>query len=422
MTSPAAVPPFHERAPHLAAAALALAISVGLLAILFGPLRLERRLSRLAAPEMLEVKDQSVGLQEAAFGDRNLLPVYGSSEFRNDTPFAGRVFFSQAPTGFELFTVGKAGAKTLIIAERLAALGNAIRGRKVVIILSPTWFVSPPEPADAYDGNFSALQAEALVFDSPISRSLKRRFAREMLKQPASLASHGLLKLELQRLAAGRHSIEDRLIGDLGRPEVQFQQLLDRAESAFALSGEILDHPAGLSEASLRTKSRPDWPQLLAAATDFARKNSYATPRKHARARLEKGEERLENLFDASKNPRAFVEALARSDEWGHLDILLRTLKELGARPLFLSIPLNATAFESVGVPPDQLALYYATLRREIGAYGFPVETFERHQNDPAFFGDSMGHPSAKGWMTFNRTMSAFYHGKLPTEGAPPPK
>jgi len=77
--------------------------------------------------------------------------------------------------------------------------------------------------------------------------------------------------------------------------------------------------------------------------------------------------------------------------------------------------------FEGVGsiVTPDQLALYYATLRREIAAYGFPVETFETHQSDPAFFGDSMGHPSAKGWMTFNRVMSAFYHDKLPAEGEP---
>ena len=417
--TPARVAQFCERAPHLSAAAAALAMAAGLLAILFGPLHLERRLSRLTAPKMLEVKDQGIGLQEAAFADRNLLPVYGSSEFRNDTPFAGRIFFSHAPTGFELFAVGKAGAKTLIIAQRLAALGNAIRGRKVVIILSSTWFVSPPESPALYDGNFSALQAESLVFDSPISRSLKRRFAREMLRQPDSLSGHGLLKLELQRLAAGHHSIEDRLLVDLGRPEAQFQQLLDRAESIFALSGEILDHPANLSDASLRTKSRPDWPRLFAEATDFARENSYAAPVKHGQARREKGEERLENLFDARKNPRAFADALARSDEWGHLDILLRTLKELGARPLFLSIPLNATAFESVGVTPDQLALYYATLQREIAAYGFPVETFEAHQSDPEFFGDSMGHPSAKGWMAFNRAMSAFYHDKSPTEGEP---
>jgi len=417
--SPSRVARFCESAPHLSAAAVALVLAAGLFAILFGPLHLERRLSRLTAPEMLEVKDQGIGLQEAAFADRNLLPVYGSSEFRNDTPFAGRVFFSHAPTGFEMFAVGKAGAKTLIIAERLAALGNAIRGRKVVIILSPTWFVSPPEPAPAYDSNFSALQAEALVFDSPLSRSLKRRFAREMLRQPDSLAGHGLLRLELQHLATGSRSIEDRLLGDLGRSEVQFQQLLDRAETVFALSGEILDHPAGLSGASLRTKARPDWPRLFAEATDFARTTSYAAPITHGQARREKGEERLENLFDAKKNPRAFADALARSDEWGHLDILLRTLKELGARPLFLSIPLNATSFESVGVTPDQLALYYATLRREIAAYGFPVETFETHQSDPAFFGDSMGHPSAKGWMTFNRVMSAFYHDKLPAEGEP---
>ena len=378
-----------------------------LYAVLFGVLRVDRRLAHLTAPDMLDVKDQGIALQAEAFRDKDLLPVYGSSEFRNDTRFSGRRFFADYPTGFRLFIIGKAGSKTLITAERIGALGDAVRGRKVVIILSPTWFLTEKETAASYAGNFSAAQAGKLIFDSPLSHSLKSRLAREMLKYPKTLSPHPLLRLELDRLARKDRGIETRLLSSAGRAAAYFVALWDRMETPFALLPEVLQSPGGLAETGPHAKTTPPWARLTKRAARHSSPELWEEEQDTGAPKLER------KLRGKDKLP--FVAEISRSDEWQHLSLLMETLKQLGARPLFISLPLNADAFEIAGVKPADLDYYYARLRDEVRDYGFPVVTFEDEQNDPWFFHDSVGHPSSMGWMILNHTINRFYHGKLPT-------
>jgi len=397
---------FCIRAPHLSAAFIALASMAVIYWVLFDTLHIERRLAHFTAPQMLEIKDQSLSLQDEAFGDKDLLPIYGSSELRNDSPYAGRIFFSQYPTGFRLFTVGKAGSKTLIIAERIGALGEKVRGKKVVIILSPTWFLARQEARSSYRGNFSALQAEELIFNSPLSQSLKADLAREMLKYSKTLAGHPLLRFELKRLAGMHHSIEDRLVMELGKSEDGFLALLDRLETTFALSGQMIENVPQLPDVHRHAKTTENWDALVGKAAITSNPEGWESEKDSGGIKLGR---KLRGEHNAS-----FPAMIDRTDEWKHLVLLMRTLRELGAKPLFINIPLNANAFEEAGVTPEQLKYYYARLRNTVRDFHYPLATFEKYQGDSHFFADSLGHPSAKGWMVFNRTINQFYHGKLP--------
>ncbi len=401
--------PFWIRAPHLAAAAISVALAA-LLFWLLAAFHIDRRLAHFTASDMLEIKDQGLALQREAFADKDLLPIYGSSEFRNDSPYAGRMFFAAHPTRFGLFIVGKAGSKTLIIAQRLGALGNQIRGRKVVIILSPTWFLSEKEGVGFYEGNFSALQAEELISKSPLSLSLKRAFAREFLKYPKSLVGHEFLKFELQRLATKNPSWGDKLALGLGTYVGDFLQVMDECTTTMALSPEILQHPAGLSLPAKTPKQKLAWDDLTRAA---GQEHSSADL---AQEYPEGGGPSAEKLAHklGGKKGTPFPVMLENSDEWSHLDLLLRTMRELGVKPLIISIPINATSFAKAGVKPADRELYYAMLRDKLRPYHFPFATFEKHETDPGFFNDEMGHPSAKGWMFFNCLINQFYHDKLP--------
>jgi D-alanine transfer protein len=401
---------FWIRAPHLSAAGTAIVLAALALWILFGTFHLENRLTHLAAPAMLEVKDQGLALQDEAFGDRDLLPIYGSSEFRNDSPYSGRMFFSHYPTGFGLFIVGKAGAKTLIIAQRIGALGNRVRGRKVAIVLSPTWFLAQKEGRSFYEGNFSALQAEELIFNSPLSPGLKRDLAREMLKYPETLENHHLLDFELHRLAAKDDTLEDRLVRGLGRSVDDVLQVVDRYETTFALASEILHDPAGLATGHRHPKQRPAWNDLTRAA---AASSPTSDPFGSSPAEVAQAAKKLGAKLRGRGQP-SFEAMLNQSDEWAHLDLLLRTFRELGAKPFIISQPINATAFRGAGVKPAEIAYYYARLRNELREYGYPFATCEQYEHDPRFFSDDLGHPSAKGWMLLNRLIDQFYHDKLP--------
>ncbi|HEY8901228.1 MAG TPA: D-alanyl-lipoteichoic acid biosynthesis protein DltD [Chthoniobacterales bacterium] len=401
--------PFWIRAPHLSAGALAVALAGGLFWLL-SALHFDRRLAHLTASDMLEVKDQGLALQREAFADKDLLPIYGSSEFRNDSPYAGRMFFATHPTGFGLFIVGKAGSKTLIIAHRLGALGDAIRGRKVVIILSPTWFLSEKEGVGFYEGNFSALQAEELIFKSSLSPDLKRAFATEFLKYPKALAGHEFLRFELKRLTDRTPSLEDRIALGLGGYVGDFLNAIDECSTTLALSPKIVQHPTGLSLPAKTPKQKPAWDDLTKSASE--RHSSADLAEEYPDGNGPSAEKLALKL--GGKKAEPFQVMLERSDEWYHLDLLLRTMRELGVKPLIISIPINATSFATAGVKPVDRELYYAMLRDKLRPYHFPFETFETHETDPSFFNDEMGHPSAKGWMYFNRLIDQFYHDKLP--------
>src|SRR5262249_53191830 len=149
--------------------------------------------------------------QEAALDTDCLLPIYGSSELvLNATytrPFHATNLFRNQPTGFTTFPVGDAGTTCLIILQKLAAVGPSLAGRKLAVSVSPAWFFKGLTAwADQYAGNFSALHAGELVFNTGLSLQLRQDAARRMLQYPETVANRPLLKVALENLADGSPS------------------------------------------------------------------------------------------------------------------------------------------------------------------------------------------------------------------------
>src|SRR5260221_7806805 len=203
--------------PHLRALAYAGIAAGSILAAgaAVGEHLVQRRVNALA-PMLLPLKNQRVVLQQSAFARPDLLPFYGSSELVKPIPDKAAEFFRSYPTDFEVFPVGKAGTTSIIILEKLAAVGETLRGKKVAISLSPSWFMEPQIPLHYYEGNFSKLQAHELVFRSRLSWELKRDIAHRMLEFPETIARRPLLAFALRRLADG--SKTDRLLFAAGWP------------------------------------------------------------------------------------------------------------------------------------------------------------------------------------------------------------
>src|SRR4030095_145810 len=108
-----------------------------------------------------------------------------------------------APTGFQLFPVGKAGTTSLIILQKLAALGSELRCRKDVVSLSASSFLTPAIRPEYYAGNFSLPAASRLLFGAAIDFDLKSAIAKRMLRFPDTLAENDLIKLAAECLASG---------------------------------------------------------------------------------------------------------------------------------------------------------------------------------------------------------------------------
>ena len=371
--------------PHLVSALIACAIVLGILCSgRLLAIQLERKTVHQVAPKDFFIKNQGLAFERAAARRPDILLLYGSSELIDPIPNRASDFFASAPTGFQVCPVGKAGTTSLIILQKLGALGSELRGRKVAISLSASSFLTPAVRKEYYDGNFSLPAASGILFGNAIDFDLKAAIAKRMLQFPDTLAEDGLVELAAKCLASGRPV--DRMvlmaIWPLGKLQNVMLDLQDHFEAlVYILAGD---------------RTVPDWLRPVHSHKLHARSSMGA-------------ENKQTESSDAVRPARdaLFRARIASSTEWTDLELLFRTLAELKAEPLVLSMPIDAYAAR--GVSHSTRELYYDRMRELAEQYHFPLIEFEQHDADPGFLIAHREHPTPKGWMAYDRALDDFF-------------
>jgi D-alanine transfer protein len=166
--------------------------------------------------------------------------------------------------------------------------------------------------------------------------------------------------------------------------------ILSAQDHFIVLSHTMHDH--WLRSAAPRVPVDLDWDALLDEAGMDSRKSKKPRATRHF-------------LSDA-----AFAWTIQNSREWEDLELLLRTLKELGIEPLLLSIPIDSQHYEELGITRASLQIYLQRLRWLANRYDVALVDFAEHENDAQFFADHHDHLSAKGWMYFDKALDDFFH------------
>jgi D-alanine transfer protein len=378
-------------APHLSSALIACALTV---AILCGgrlmAMYLEQRTIHSIAPRDFFIKNQGLAFERTAARAPDILLLYGSSELIDPIPNRASDFFSREPTGFEVCPVGKGGTFSLTILQKIGALGSELRGRKVAISLSPSAFQTPNANPDFYAGNFSLSAASGVLFSNALDWNLKSEIAKRMLRFPDTLARSGLLQVAATCFASGRPV--DRIVlmaiwplGKLQNTVLDFQ-----------------DHFEALVYILAGGKPIPSWLRPLNSHKVHLRK----TPTDHGQKTVT-----AEPLSGTdSVKDEAFRARIAAASEWTDLELLFRTLTEVRAKPLILSMPIDPTYYAARGVSRSARNLYYDRMRELARRYHFPLVEFEDHDADPTFLIAHREHPTPKGWMYYNRALDNFFH------------
>lgn len=399
--------PARTATPHLFSGVIALAFAA---TILFAgriiAIHLEHKALHTVAPSAFELKNQGLAFQRAAARARDVLPIYGSSELVTPVRERAGVFFCDAPTGFQASPVGKAGTTPLIMLQDLAALGPDLRGKKIAISLSAVWFLVPDTTAYSYESNFSLFAGSASVFSGALDFELKREIASRMLRFPKALKKSPLLRFALGRLVSGGPL--DRVIFCALWPLGKLQNAVLDFQDHFAALSYILYQPR--SRASLHEQML-DWPSLIAKASETANASEKQI---------------LSQVTDQQMGPRRsdawFLERLNRSNEWTDLELLLRVMTEIHARPLLLSMPMDGQFYDEAGISRWVRECYYQKMRVLARQYNFALAEFEQHDEDPIFLNRRAArmrhiaapHLTAKGWMFYDRVLDHFYHGRAP--------
>ena len=373
------------RTPHLLAALIACAIVI---AILCGgrllATQLERKTVHSIAPKDFFIKNQGLAFERAAARTPDILLLYGSSELIDPIPNRASDFFSSAPTGFQVCPVGKAGTTSLIILQKLAALASELRGRKVAVSLSASSFLTPAIRPEYYAGNFSLPAASGFLFGDAIDFDLKTAIAKRMLQFPDTLAENDLVKLAAECFASGTTMDRMVLMGiwPLGKLQNIILDLQDHFEAlVYILAGG---------------RSFPDWLRPTHLHQPHTSKSTNARDQES-------------ESFNSIRPARdaAFRARIASASEWTDVELLFRTLAQLKADPLILSMPIGANAAR--GVSRSAREVYYERMRELAQQYHFPVIEFEQHDADPSFLIARREHPTPRGWMAYNRALDDFF-------------
>jgi D-alanine transfer protein len=415
-----------EQTPHLAPALTAMILGVAGLAAFGSYARsLEyRSILALAADEaiierdgqMAPVKNQGSALQQAALDTGCLLPVYGSSELNlhaaYNWPFHATNLFRDHPTGFTIFPVGKAATTCLIILQKLAAVGPALRGKKVAISLSPFWFFGKLRP-DGYSGNFSALHAGELAFNTRLSLRLRQDAARRMLQYPASVKNRPLLRFALEKLVEG--SPLSLACYDAVIPLGIVHNAILCYQDHWNVVCYLWKHPPRPAPSiSLRDGRPPDWRMLHQQADAVYRarsnNNEFGLDNNKWDRELRQEMERQRH----SQSDEAFLRTLLKNQEWVDLELLLRELNELGAQALLVSIPIHGRWYDELGITYTARRVYYENLREISDRYHTSVVDFADHDADLSFCHDNMGHLAPSGLVYYDQVFDGFFHDAIP--------
>ena len=379
--------------PHLFGAVVAcLVTAVGLAAGRGVAIYLEHKEIHAIAPLLFKTKDQGSAFQRAAAADPAILPLYGSSELVKGSENKASEYFRDAPTGFQVSPVGEAGTTSITLAQRLVCILPQLAGRKIVISLSPSWFLRQRVDPHFYAGNFSPMEAHEVIFGRGLSDELKKAFATHMLQFPETLSDHSVLHAGARAAASGGWA--SRLVYGCIWPLGRLHELIF----------DLQDH----FEALVRIRS-------VMARSSHSESSDHSSKANEGPTDTALGNEPQAVTLDDSLRAGGDAVFLARintSAEWADFELLLRLLKEAKVKPLILCIPMDGLSYGEVGISKEARQQFYTKLESLTKNYGFPLLDFSDHDEDPTFLEAHRYHLTAAGWSLYDRALDDFYHDR----------
>lgn len=346
-------------------------------------------------------------LVQQSAAQKDTLLIFGSSELRTTEISTHPVnFFAGKRSGFQVDIIGRGSCQSIIHALEIAASGDSLRGKKVVLITSPQSYVPEGIAPDLFMANFSAQQYLALLEDGTLSDSVKRYLSGRMLELmqayedlPDAVSVDPALKLLAAHQAeptAGSaflhvflspyYALSQRLY-DL-KDQAAAQRILAQGED-FSGPETPLDIDWAAEEASAVREAR-----TMSGNNAFGMLDDYYTT--YIGSRLERQKDRDAGL------------SYTVSREYDDLRILLEICSQKGIEPLFVHVPLHGTWSDYTGFTAQRRAEYYENVRRIVSEYEIPMLDLTEYEYEEYFLCDVM-HLGWRGWLAVDQALIEYY-------------
>lgn len=96
------------------------------------------------------------------------------------------------------------------------------------------------------------------------------------------------------------------------------------------------------------------------------------------------------------------------SPEYEDFQLVIDILKDAGAKPLFISIPVNGYWYDYNEYPQERRQKYYEKMEQVLTNANVPYVNFSDHEYDPYFIMDTI-HIAWKGWVYVDQELDNYW-------------
>ncbi|MDP4084354.1 MAG: D-alanyl-lipoteichoic acid biosynthesis protein DltD [Bacillota bacterium] len=349
-----------------------------------------------AATELNTFMFQGKYVQTKMLESDKYLPMYGSSELSRLDQFHPSNYFKENYDGFTPFLIGRGGTESLIHFLNFAEHANQLKNKKLVFVLSPQWFQPHGADESHFVPNYSTLQGYDLAFNKKIDPKLKRLAIKRLLKYTPVKKDFMLSSLYKADLSKNQWT---QTKATLVRPfALAYRSMLEKKDLYYTLAGAT-----PRTRVISRAVKHKTWTQLDKEAIQVARKQATNNQFDVINSQYNKIAKRVPSLKGYKRGA-----SYGKSLEYHDFQLVLDLLKESGAKPLFISVPVNGKWYDYTGFPKKGRTSYYTRIKKQIEAEGFQIADFSGHEYDPYFMKDTI-HIGWKGWVYTDRAIKQFY-------------
>ena len=299
-----------------------------------------------------------------------------------------------------MMTIGLAYNQSLNHAVTLGAVAPSIQKRKVVILLSPTWFYREGVLKDHYSFRYSENEYIKFMENKNIPKSLKRKVA----KRTNQLLKGSGTKLNFAKMEA-------RVNGAIGKTN-SLEKLAYNIRKAYIMDRDILTVKMAMltNRAETRTQVNPEAKKLglnwdaLVKRTQSEVKGEYGSNPYYIQNSYWYKFKKVERKGPGShKN-----DSWAKSREYKDLKLFLEVCKANNIEAKVIKLPVNGYWYDFTGMTKAKRAKLSKNLAKLTSKYDCEYYDMSKYDYTKYFFEDVV-HPSDVGWVRINEEIYKFY-------------
>ena len=319
--------------------------------------------------------------------------LMGSSEFGTQIDQALPRFLTQRISDLDAYTSGRGGTASLYHAIELAAVSDQLPNNKVVLIVSPQWFVPEGTTPAAFGSVFSDSAWSAMLRNPNLTMDTRQKL----------ISRAGAL---LPRLCTTRTRCTDlpSTVAEtyLGAPHAALVTRSHRLRESYQ-GRRVAKQFTGRWQAAAGAVpiASIEWDQERAAAVAHARPlitNAYNMSDRW----YERIKPRMWQLDGWASNQTFSV-----SPEYNDLRLFLEVARDTSTDVLLVSQPVNGAWYDFTGFRKDERQACYQKLRELAAEFHVQLADFSGNEYTPYYFFDNQ-HLGWKGWIDVDQAIYAF--------------